>query len=105
MGAERIAKLFEFLRESPGDLFLQYALAMEYIGLKEHAEAEKILVEIISSDPVYVPAFQQLGQLYEHLEMEDRAIETYQRGIAAARIRQEHKAEREMQTALDALTM
>jgi Tfp pilus assembly protein PilF len=98
---ERIAKLKSLLEADPNDSFGRYALALEYAALNDTAQAQRLLEELISHDPAYVPAYQHLGYLHQKLGQRDDAISMFKRGIEVATQRGNLLAKSEMQEALD----
>lgn len=89
------------LEQQPGDLFLQYALAMEYLGMDNTTEAEFYFKQVIAADENYVPVYYQLGKIYESSGNEKDAIAAYEKGLEAAQIKNDAKATRELRAALD----
>lgn len=99
----RLDQLFEFLKESPSDPFLKYAIATEYIksgamdlGLKSY---QALLVE----HPDYVGTYYHLGKLYEQLQNPEEAAETYRKGVLIAQKARNRHAMGELQAALNML--
>ncbi len=90
------------LEEQPLDLFLQYALAMEYLGMNQQAEAERLFKAIISADEHYVAAYYQLGKLLETTN-ETEAITLYEKGMSEAQLKGDRKTVNEFRSAIDAL--
>lgn len=80
----RIEQLQEFLKEDSNDSFLKYALALEYVLVKENDTAVNYFLKLIKDDENYVASYYQLGKLYELLNEEDKAIEIYKKGIEIA---------------------
>jgi Tfp pilus assembly protein PilF len=103
MKQERIQKLLEFLEETPGDLFVKFALAMEYSSETNMNKAEQILREIISADKDYVPAYFQLGKILEHSSRIAEALSFFEKGLELAKQKNDAKNIREFQAAIDAL--
>lgn len=101
MKEARIAKLKAILEKEPGDSFTIYALALEYAGLNDSVQALVLLEDLVVRDPSYVPAYQQLGYLYEKLGRRDDAVSMFRRGILVAAEQKDHHAQSEMQDALD----
>jgi hypothetical protein len=99
----RLVKLQELLMESPDDVFLTYALAMEYLGLKEIPMAEKHFKSVLNIDSTHVPAYFQLGLLYVQLDQENLAKEFLEMGIKHAQFKNDNKAIREIRAVLDEL--
>ncbi|CAM3032911.1 MULTISPECIES: tetratricopeptide repeat protein [Flavobacterium] len=81
----RIEQLQEFLKEDSNDSFLKYALALEYVLVKENDTAVNCFLKLINDDENYVASYYQLGKLYESLNEVDKAAETYKRGIEIAK--------------------
>jgi thioredoxin-like negative regulator of GroEL len=100
---QRIEKLKAFLAADPTDAFTRYALALEYHGLGDSERAVGTLLELTETDPTYIPAFQQLGQIYTALSRTAEAREQYRRGIEAASAQGDTHALKEMQEELEAL--
>lgn len=72
------------LAESPDDVFLQYGLAMETAREGDLPAAISALQAIVASQPDYVPAWFQQGQLLVQNDQLPQAREVLQQGIAAA---------------------
>ena len=103
MREERIAKLKQILEQDPNDSFSRYALALEYAGLGDKEEAVRILEEVLHRDASYVPAYQQLGYLYENIGRRTDALTILKKGITVATAHGDSHACSEMQEALDEL--
>lgn len=101
MKEERIEKLREFIRQDPDDSFSRYALALEYAASGEVELAVATLLDLLTRDPSYVPAYQQLGYNYQKLNKKGEAIEMLKKGIARAKSQNDNHAASEMQDALD----
>jgi Tfp pilus assembly protein PilF len=101
---ERIEKLREFLLASPGDSFLQHALALEYIKLGADAEARQLFEEILQRDPAYIGSYYHLAKLLERTGEQSLAEEWYQKGMAAAKAAGDHHAFGELKSAYEELT-
>lgn len=93
-----IEQLERFAREEPDDPFNLYALALEYLKV-DRAKAQSIFERLIDSHQHYVPTYYQLGQLYSDQGKMENAIQTFERGIIAARNAGDQKALREMEGA------
>jgi Tfp pilus assembly protein PilF len=99
----RLETMLGFLEQDPNDSFSRYAVALEYMGLKEYHLAQRYLTELIERDPDYVATYYQLGQVYTALEEWDRAEGAYSAGIVVARKAGDLHAASELQAALDEL--
>ena len=100
---ERIEKLKEFLKSSPADSFLKHALALEYIKLEDDEQAEMMFTEILEKEPGYIGSYYHLGKLLERKGEQDKAIETYQKGMQEARKAGDNHSYNELQGAYEDL--
>ncbi|HAL55852.1 MAG TPA: hypothetical protein DCP63_05095 [Bacteroidetes bacterium] len=101
MRKDRISKLKEFLDLDPNDSFSRYALALEYAALDDSVQAAALLEELLRRDPDYVPAYQQLGYVYQRISRREDAVAVFKRGIAIATQQHDQHAAGEMREALD----
>jgi len=84
--------LVALLKEEPDDLFLNYALGLEYAASPDHAgEAEHQFRRVIQTDENYIGAWYQLGKLLASRSPE-QALEIYRKGLDKARIKGDNKA-------------
>ncbi len=100
---DRLESLNKMLEANPEDLFLHYALAMEYMSANEDMLAMEKLEWVKSASPAYLAVYYQLAKLYEKLEEPEKAIEIYEQGIEVAREQNEMKTMGELRSALDEL--
>ena len=101
MGMSRIKQLEDFLQKEPEDSFLNYALAIEYIGINEKAKAKEIFEKLMEVDPEYTATYYHLGKMFQEEKNIERAEEIYQEGIRLTRMRKEQHKLAELQTALN----
>lgn len=99
----RIVQLQEFLKEDSNDSFLKYALALEYVLVKENDTAIDCFLKLINDDENYVASYYQLGKLYESLNELDKAVQIYKRGIEIAKKMENKKTLLELQEAYNTL--
>ncbi len=90
------------LEKQPDDLFLQYALAMEYLGMQQLDKAQERLQQIITADEHYVAAYYQLGLLLQQTD-EAAAVKVFEKGMQEAQAKGERKTVNEFRSALDEL--
>lgn len=100
MENKRIAQLQEFLQDTPNDAFLNYALAIEYVGLEKDDLAQPIFEKLIATQPEYTATYYHLGKLLERDEKKDDAENIYKQGIAITMKNREQHALAELQNAL-----
>jgi len=99
MQSTRLITLLEFLKSDPNDPFVIYALATEYNSLNNTEQAFHYYHLLINDHPDYVGTYYHLGKLYEKsLELE-KAVDTYQKGMAVARNKRDNHAFSELQGA------
>src|SRR5687768_9834609 len=101
---ERIEKLKQFLRDTPGDNFLQHALALEYIKIGDDGEARRLFEEILNREPGYIGSYYHLGKLLERNNEIDTAIKWYKKGMEEAKKAGENHAFGELRGAWEELT-
>ena len=101
---DRIEKIKDLLKETPGDSFLQHALALEYIKLGNDDEAKKLFETILEHEPGYVGSYYHLAKLLERNGDNDGAIKVYERGMDEAKKVEDNKAYGELRGAFEELT-
>lgn len=98
----RLDLLKEYYRSEPNDPFIIYGLAMEY-WKTDKVKAKYYFKILLRDHPDYLATYYQAGHLYEELEEEERAKETYRKGISLAKRLNNEKTERELNNALQEL--
>jgi Tfp pilus assembly protein PilF len=97
----RVKSLEEMMKKEPHDLFLNYALAIEYlndINFIDKAEAQFKFV--LSLDENYIAAYYQLGKLYEVLSKTNDALIAYKKGLSIAKLKKDNKSVNEFNEAI-----
>jgi tetratricopeptide (TPR) repeat protein len=92
--------LAEMLKKEPQDVFLNFALAVEYIGEQRWEEAEKQLLRTLEMDKDYLACYYQLGKVSEKMNKEDKALEYYKSGIPIAKKQNNQNALNELNEAV-----
>lgn len=82
--SERLESLLDLMKESPKDGFLLFAVAKEYEGSGELDKAIEYYERLRTIDHEYVGLYYHLAALYAELEMEDKALTIYDKGIEIA---------------------
>lgn len=100
---DRIARIKEFLKDSPNDSFLKHALALEYIKLRNDHGARQLFEELLAYEPGYVGSYYHLGRLLERAGLPQDAITVYEKGMEMAKAVNDRHAYNELQAALDDL--
>ena len=98
MNEARINLLKNYIEEEPHDPFNYYALACEYLNGNEE-KALQLLEQLLVDHPEYLATYYQAAQLMVEFEQEEKALETYERGIELAKTQNNPKTLRELQTA------
>ncbi len=89
---KRLNLLLSQLEQEPDDVFLNYALGMEYASGQNPAAAESQFKKVIGFNADYIAAYYQLGKLYEAQSNIPEALNFYRTGLEKARIKKDHKA-------------
>ena len=99
----KIEKIQEMLKATPGDNFLMHALALEYIKEGNDVEARNLFEQILNEDESYVGSYYHLGKLLERNGETQLAIEWYEKGMKAAKQARDNHAYNELQSAYEDL--
>lgn len=84
MPATRLEKLIGMLQDSPEDVFLNYALAMEYVSTARKDDALAAFRRVLIFDPEHSAAWFQQAQLLASMGEYTEARDCAARGVAAA---------------------
>jgi tetratricopeptide (TPR) repeat protein len=85
MMTPRLQQLYTFLKESPTDSFILFAIAKEYEKMGDKEKALGYYVGLKDLDPDYVGTYYHLGKLYESNEDFKTAFFTYKKGMEIAK--------------------
>src|ERR1700761_3464287 len=96
MQTGRLEKLLEFIKAEPGDPFLKYALATEYLRLNDSGKALEYYEDLVNNNPDYTGTYYHLGKLYEALNRRDDAIKIYETGMQITREKRDNHAYSEL---------
>ena len=100
MNAQRLWQIQEMLKSEPDDLFLNYALALEYANANDVKKAIELLEVLLKNNPHYLAAYYQLGKYYAQTAQNEFAIATYNKGITIAQQQHNFKTAQELKQAL-----
>ncbi|MBK8702964.1 MAG: tetratricopeptide repeat protein [Saprospiraceae bacterium] len=81
---DRLSRLQQLLEESPGDLFLLFAIAKELEGRGDNDQSLAYYQQLLSLDSDYVGAYYHLGKLYERMGDPRQSWDTYTKGMEVA---------------------
>jgi len=97
----RIKTLEEMLQKEPQDLFLNYALGIEYLNDPDFLDkAENQFKIVLSLDESYIAAYYQLGKLYEVQNKTKTALAFYNNGLNLAKFKKDNKSVNEFNEAI-----
>jgi len=85
MSSPRLEQLMGFLKASPKESFILFAIAKEYEKLEDKNNALKYYLELEQQAPEYVGNYYHLGKLYEQLGEDRKAFFTYKKGMQKAK--------------------
>src|SRR4051812_33156762 len=88
----RIQMLMSMLEQEPRDLFMNYALGVEYRADAQLPLAEEQFKKVLDLDPLYIAAYYQLGQLHQELSDTAGALDFYRQGLEKAKLKKDNKA-------------
>ena len=100
---DRIDKIKEFLKASPGDNFLRHALALEYLKLGQDSKARDLFESVLKDSPDYIGSYYHLAKLLEKMQETSLAIEWYEKGMGVAKKAGDQHAYNELQGAYEDL--
>lgn len=100
---DRIAQLTDFLKETPNDPFLHYALTTEYVKLGDNERARAGFENMVTAYPDYVGTYYHYAKFLEKLNEKDSAEKIYETGILVANKMRNRHAMSELQAALNLL--
>jgi len=96
----KIEQLREFLKENPGDSFLRFALALEFIKIENFDDALKLFKLLVEEDPQYLATYLHYGNLLSATGNSSLAEKIYTIGIDIANAQNKIKARQELEQAL-----
>ncbi len=101
MENSRIEQIKAFLSQTPNDAFLNYALAIEYLGQQKEEGAKEIFEKLIHHHPNYTATYYQLGKLYLKEGERLKAQQILESGLQIAVQAKEIHTAAELRTALN----
>lgn len=100
MNQHRLDQILQMLAKNPNDSFLNYAAALEFKKNQKPEVAIDILEKLIKRDENYLPAYFQLGKLYELILNRQMALQIYSKGKEIAVRQHDVKTLAEIENAL-----
>ncbi|MCB0689503.1 MAG: tetratricopeptide repeat protein [Saprospiraceae bacterium] len=99
----RLQTLEVYIKETPNDPFLHFAIAKEYESLGDVEKAVTRYELLMERYPEYVGTYYHAGKMYEKLHQIDRALQCYERGLEQARIAKDRHSASELAEAKESL--
>lgn len=87
----RKQEIIELLKENNKDVFLNYALGLEYLSENNFSDAIHQFEKVIEMDKEYIPAYYQCGMAYIEINNKLKAIENLKKGLQIAIEKQSKK--------------
>lgn len=103
MSVDRLEILQKMMKDKPEDLFLQYAIALEYKSAGSYEPAKEQLDRLLQTSPDYLPTYYQLAELLEETGEIERAAAVLEKGMALAQRLGDSRTARELKQAYDLL--
>lgn len=101
MQNNRLEKLQEMLAEMPQDIFLNYAVAMEYKGLNQMDKTIELLNNVLLLDENHLATLYQLGVLLSEKSENEKAILFLEKGLQISKQKKDLKTANEFQALID----
>ncbi|MBO6584993.1 MAG: hypothetical protein JJ953_02690 [Gracilimonas sp.] len=98
--SSRISTLAQKVKDHPDDSFYKFALALEMLKIEETSKARVLFEAIRNSDPDYVGVYYHLAKLYEAMDENKKALDTYKEGIKVAEAQNDNHTKSELSGAL-----
>ena len=99
----RIDQLAKMLDSEPNDVFLNFAMAMEYLKAERFDDALSQFTRVTEIDPDYCVGYFQHANTFVRMGQKDKARAKLEKGIAAAKRTSNNHAASEMTEALNLL--
>jgi len=99
MKKNRIEQLLAYLKDTPNDSFVLFALAKEYERAEQFEESLVWYQKLKKIDPNHVGLYYHLAALLYQLSRKTEAKMVYEEGITIAKRLQDHHAENELKAA------
>lgn len=93
-------QVLEMLKAEPNDVFLNYALGVEFESLGLLDEAVKQFLRTLEIKPDHFACYYQLGRVSEKMKEENKALEFFKKGLELAKQKNDKKAMNEFNEAI-----
>jgi tetratricopeptide (TPR) repeat protein len=94
----RLDQLLQFLADDPNDPFTLYAIATEYLK-SDPLVALSYYEKLLTDHPAYVGTYYHAAKLYLQLGKQQKAEQTYIKGLEVSQVAGNRQAHRELKAA------
>lgn len=101
----RLEQLLKLLKEQPEDVFLHYALGMEYYSCGNITKAKEQFLQVLNLQSLHHDAMFRLAQIEEEQGNDAVATEWYKKALQAAQQNKDEKTAKEIQNILQNLLL
>ena len=99
----KIERITQMLQTNPKDAFLRHALGLELIKIGSLNEAVHNFENLLEDEPTYVGSYYHLGKTFEQLNLIEKAVDVYQKGMKIAKQVNDQHAYNELQQVYELL--
>lgn len=103
MENSRIEQIKQFLKDTPDDAFLNYALAIELVSINDVKSAKELFQFLLQKHPDYSATYFHYGKLILKEGHKDKAKEIFDEGLKVAITNKELHAAAELRSVLNEL--
>ena len=100
MQQTRFNQIMTMLEKNPKDSFLNYAAALEFKKNNKIDSAIDLLEKLLKNDENYLPAYYQLGKLYQQINESGKAKNIFLKGKEIAQKQNDFKTLSEIESEL-----
>jgi tetratricopeptide (TPR) repeat protein len=100
---KRLEQLKTMFEQNAKDAFIIFALAKEYEKSGDKELALFYYEKLVSDAPDYVGTYYHFGKLYETMNLPEKALEIYEKGIEIAKSQKDNHALSELNLVRDEL--
>jgi len=96
----KLQQLESFIKETPNDPFLVYAIGLEYQKINDLDKTRQYFNQLVENFPDYLGVYYRYAALEVELNNIDKAKTLYKKGIEVAKSQNNHKTLAELKGAL-----
>ncbi len=82
---KRLEELKNFLKETPNDPFLEYAITMEYRKIGDNVKAQDGFANLIANHRDYVGTYYHYAKFLEEQGKQEQSLDIYRLGLEVAK--------------------